>query len=105
MNKLLGDIVKVTPSSKVVGDCAIFMIQNNLDKNNILERGKVLDFPASVVNFFAGGLGQPYGGFPKKLQEVVLKGKKPITVRPSILRPLSLSWNKKSDAKQVKKKS
>ena len=85
VNKLLGDIVKVTPSSKVVGDCAIFMIQNNLDKNNILERGKVLDFPASVVNFFAGGLGQPYGGFPKKLQEVVLKGKKPITVRPGSL--------------------
>ena len=85
VNNLLGDIVKVTPSSKVVGDCAIFMIQNNLDKNNILERGKVLDFPASVVNFFAGGLGQPYGGFPKKLQEVVLKGKTPITVRPGSL--------------------
>ncbi|SEM57700.1 pyruvate carboxylase [Ligilactobacillus sp. WC1T17] len=85
VNKLLGNIIKVTPSSKVVGDMAIFMIQNNLDADNILERGKVLDFPDSVVNFFYGGLGQPYGGFPKDLQKVVLKDKKPITVRPGSL--------------------
>ena len=85
VNKLLGDIIKVTPSSKVVGDFAIFMIQNNLDEKSIFERGKTLDFPKSVVDFFAGDLGQPVGGFPKKLQELVLKGKKPITVRPGSL--------------------
>lgn len=85
VNQLLGDIVKVTPSSKVVGDLAIFMIQNNLTKDNILERGKSLDFPQSVVDFFAGDLGQPYGGFPTDLQKVVLKDKKPITVRPGSL--------------------
>ena len=85
VNRLLGDIVKVTPSSKVVGDLAIFMIQNNLTADNILERGKTLDFPESVVNFFAGDLGQPYGGFPKELQAVVLKGQKAITVRPGSL--------------------
>ncbi|MSE08283.1 pyruvate carboxylase, partial [Lactobacillus salivarius] len=85
VNKLLGNIIKVTPSSKVVGDFAIFMIQNNLDEKSIFERGKTLDFPKSVVDFFAGDLGQPVGGFPKKLQELVLKGKKPITVRPGSL--------------------
>ena len=61
------------------------MIQNNLTADNILERGKTLDFPESVVNFFAGDLGQPYGGFPKELQAVVLKGQKAITVRPGSL--------------------
>lgn len=85
VNELLGDIVKVTPSSKVVGDFAIFMIQNDLNKDNVLQRGKLLDFPESVVAFFAGDLGQPVGGFPIDLQKVVLKDKKPITVRPGSL--------------------
>lgn len=85
VNKMLGDIIKVTPSSKVVGDFAIFMIQNKLTPEDILNSKKSLDFPDSVVNFFAGDLGQPVGGFPKKLQKIVLKGKKPITVRPGSL--------------------
>lgn len=82
VNQLLGNIIKVNPSSKVVGDMAIFMIQNQLDKDNILTKGKNIDFPDSVVNFFAGDLGQPYGGFPADLQKVVLKDHPAITVRP-----------------------
>lgn len=102
VNDLLGDIVKVTPSSKVVGDLAIFMIQNHLTKDNILARGKTLDFPESVVNFFAGDLGQPYGGFPKDLQKVVLKDKKAITVRPgSLAQPVDFAEEKKQLAKKI----
>ncbi|NLT95272.1 MAG: pyruvate carboxylase, partial [Clostridia bacterium] len=86
-NEILGDIVKVTPSSKVVGDLAIFMVQNNLTKENIVEKGKALTFPDSVVTYFKGLMGQPMGGFPKDLQEVVLKGEKPITCRPGQLLP------------------
>lgn len=85
VNQLLGDIVKVTPSSKVVGDFAIFMIKNQLTSTDIFERGEQIDFPQSVVDFFAGDLGQPVGGFPKQLQEIVLKGKEAIKVRPGSL--------------------
>lgn len=86
-NQLLGDIVKVTPSSKVNGDLAIFMVQNGLDADNIYTKGKDLAFPASVVDFFRGMIGQPAGGFNKRLQRIVLKGQKPITVRPGALLP------------------
>lgn len=86
-NHLLGNIVKVTPSSKVVGDFAIFMFKNGLTKDNILKEGKNLSYPDSVVEYFEGMIGQPEGGFPKELQEIVLKGKKPITVRPGSLLP------------------
>ena len=86
-NQLLGNIVKVTPSSKVVGDFAIFMFKNNLTKENILTAGKDLSYPDSVVEYFQGMIGQPEGGFPEELQKIVLKGKKPITVRPGSLLP------------------
>lgn len=82
VNGLFGDIVKVTPSSKAVGDMAIFMVQNGLDKDNLFEKAKNLNFPDSVVAFFKGMMGQPLGGFPEKLQELVLKGEMPLTVRP-----------------------
>ncbi|PLT34335.1 pyruvate carboxylase [Bacillus sp. V5-8f] len=85
VNALFGDIVKVTPSSKVVGDMALFMVQNDLDEESVLTKGKSIDFPDSVIELFEGYLGQPYGGFPKELQEVVLKGRTPITVRPGEL--------------------
>ena len=85
VNEMLGDIIKVTPSSKVVGDLAIFMIQNELTPENVVEKGKSIDFPDSAVSYFEGMIGQPEGGFPKDLQEVVLKGKKPITCRPGEL--------------------
>lgn len=84
-NELFGDIVKVTPSSKSVGDMAIFMIQNELTIENIYEKGKNLAFPDSVVDFFMGMLGQPEGGFNTRLQEIVLKGQEPLTVRPGEL--------------------
>ena len=85
VNTMLGDIVKVTPSSKAVGDMAIFMVQNELTPENILEKGKSLDFPDSIVSFFEGMMGQPEGGFPVELQKVVLKDRKPITCRPGEL--------------------
>jgi pyruvate carboxylase len=87
VNDMLGDLVKVTPSSKVVGDLAIFMVQNNLTPDNIVERGKALAFPDSVVSYFKGMMGQPAWGFPEDLQKVVLKGEKPITCRPGELLP------------------
>ncbi|WP_068556203.1 pyruvate carboxylase [Thermotalea metallivorans] len=84
-NEMLGDIVKVTPTSKVVGDLAIFMVQNELTPENICEKAKDMAFPDSVVDYFKGLMGQPMGGFPEELQKVVLKGEKPITCRPGEL--------------------
>lgn len=85
VNKILGDIVKVTPTSKVVGDLAIFMVQNDLDSENIYIKGKDMAFPDSVVSYFKGMMGQPMGGFPEELQKLVLKGEKAITCRPGEL--------------------
>ena len=87
VNDMLGDLVKVTPSSKVVGDLAIFMVQNDLTPENIVEKGKNLSFPDSVVSYFKGMMGQPAWGFPEDIQKVVLKGEKPITCRPGELLP------------------
>lgn len=87
VNEMLGDIVKVTPSSKAVGDMAIFMVQNDLTPENIYEKAKDIDFPDSIVSFFEGMMGQPVGGFPEKLQKLVLHGKEPITCRPGELLP------------------
>lgn len=85
VNQMLGDIVKVTPSSKMVGDLAIFMVQNDLTPENIVERGAGLAFPDSVVSYFKGMMGQPTWGFPEDIQKVVLKGEEPITCRPGDL--------------------
>ncbi|MEM6319916.1 MAG: pyruvate carboxylase [Bacteroidota bacterium] len=82
-NELFGGIVKVTPSSKVVGDMAMFMTANNLTKEDVLEKGDKLAFPDSVKNLMRGNLGQIKGGFPKKIQELVLKGEKPFTDKPN----------------------
>ncbi len=82
VNRLFGDIIKVTPSSKVVGDMALFLVANNLTPDDILDPNRELAFPESVVEFFEGRLGQPPGGFPPALQERVLKGRKPLTDRP-----------------------
>ena len=81
-NDLLGNIVKVTPTSKAVGDLAIFMFKNGLTKGNILTAGAGLSYPDSVVSYFQGMMGQPYGGFPKELQKIVLKDIEPLTDRP-----------------------
>ena len=99
VNEILGDIVKVTPSSKMVGDLAIFMVQNGLDKDNIVERAAQLNFPDSSISYFKGMMGQPLGGFPEDLQKAVLKGEKPITCRPGeLLEPIDLEEVKKKVA-------
>ena len=77
VNMMFGDIIKVTPSSKVVGDMALFMVQNNLTEEDIYDHGDTIDFPLSVVNFFDGKLGIPYGGFPEDLQKIILRGREP----------------------------
>jgi pyruvate carboxylase len=73
-NRLLGDLIKVTPSSKVVGDLAQFMVQNDLDEEQVLAQAETLSFPRSVVEFFQGYLGQPHGGFPEPLRSQVVRG-------------------------------
>lgn len=101
VNQMLGDIVKVTPSSKMVGDMAIFMTQNDLTPENIVERGESLAFPDSAVSYFSGMMGQPAFGFPKDLQRVVLKGKEPITCRPGeLLEPVDFK-EKEAELKKL----
>ncbi len=82
VNQMFGDIVKVTPSSKVVGDMALAMVSSGLTRADVEDPNREVAFPDSVVGFFAGDLGQPPGGFPKALQKKVLKGKKALTDRP-----------------------
>lgn len=90
VNELFGDIVKVTPSSKVVGDMALFMVTNNLTKEDIWKKGHMLSFPESVVSLFKGDIGQPVGGFDPELQKIILKDIKPYTDRPNEhLRPVN----------------
>ncbi|XP_038212521.1 pyruvate carboxylase, mitochondrial isoform X2 [Zerene cesonia] len=81
-NLLLGDIIKVTPSSKVVGDLAQFMVQNKLTAEEIHARAEELSFPKSVVEFFQGAIGIPYGGFPEPLRSKILKDMPRIEGRP-----------------------
>ena len=83
VNKLLGDIVKVTPSSKVVGDMALFMTANDLTAEDVLDENRNLSFPASLKGFLKGELGIPHGGFPEKLQRIVLKGEQPLQGKPN----------------------
>ena len=91
VNQLFGDIVKVTPSSKIVGDMALYMIANDLSKEDVLDPKKEISFPASVIEFFKGEIGIPQGGFPKELQKKVLGDTKPLTKRPGeILEPVDL---------------
>jgi len=87
VNQLFGDIIKVTPTSKVVGDMALFMVANNLTPQAVLEGTRELAFPDSVVEFFEGRLGQPPGGFPKALQKRVLRDRKPLRGRPGATLP------------------
>jgi len=85
VNLLFGDLVKVTPSSKIVGDMAMFLVKNNLQPEDVFAEGSDLAFPESVVGFFKGMIGQPYQGFPQELQKIILKGAEPITCRPGEL--------------------
>jgi pyruvate carboxylase len=91
VNELFGDIIKVTPSSKVVGDMALFMVTSGLSAEDVLDPDREVDFPASVVGLFRGDLGQAHGGFPEMLQRKVLKGDEPLADRPgATMAPLDL---------------
>ncbi len=95
VNDMFGDLVKVTPSSKIVGDMAMFMIQNHLEPEDVFNRGDELTFPQGVIDFFKGMIGQPYGGFPEKLQKIILKGEVPLTCRPGeLLEPVDFGLRK-----------
>ena len=83
-NDLLGDIVKVTPTSKVVGDLAQFMVSNNLTYQETLDKADQLDFPSSVLEFFEGLMGQPYGGFPEPLRSKALRNRRKMDKRPGL---------------------
>lgn len=98
VNQLFGDIIKVTPTSKVVGDLALFMVTNHLSPADLLDPKREVAFPASVVELFDGRLGQPYGGFPKDLQKIVLRGRTPLTKRPGAVLP-------KTDFEAVRKEA
>jgi pyruvate carboxylase len=87
VNELFGDIVKVTPTSKAVGDMALLMVTSGLTKETVLDPQIEVAFPESVVQFFRGDLGQPEGGFPEELQCKVLKGARPMTERPGARLP------------------
>lgn len=88
-NKLCGDIIKVTPSSKVVGDFAQWMTSNNFTAQDVIDKAETLDFPSSVVEFFQGYLGQPVGGFPEPLRSHIIRNKPKIDGRPgATLEPL-----------------
>ncbi|MCD6528003.1 MAG: pyruvate carboxylase [Desulfuromonas sp.] len=102
VNHMFGDLVKVTPSSKIVGDMSMFMVQNNLEPQDVMERGHELTFPQGVVDFFKGMLGQPYGGFPKELQKIILKDEQPFTHRPGeFLEPVDFAAKKVELEKKV----
>jgi pyruvate carboxylase len=87
VNKLFGDIVKVTPSSKAVGDMALFLITNNLTVDDVLDPKRELSYPESVVDLISGKMGQPPGGFPAEVQARVLRGQPPLTDRPGATMP------------------
>ncbi|EOD49291.1 putative pyruvate carboxylase protein [Neofusicoccum parvum UCRNP2] len=90
-NDILGDIVKVTPTSKVVGDLAQFMVSNALSYDDVLNKAEQLDFPSSVLEFFEGLMGQPYGGFPEPLRTHALRERRKMDKRPGLyLEPVNL---------------
>ncbi|KAK5045280.1 hypothetical protein LTR84_009386 [Exophiala bonariae] len=100
-NKLLGDIVKVTPTSKTVGDLAQFMVSNKLSAEDVVAKADTLDFPESVLEFFEGYIGQPYGGFPEPLRTKALRGRRKMDKRPGLyLEPIDFD----AVRKEVKEK-
>ena len=104
VNQLFGDIIKVTPSSKVVGDMAQYLISNGYNTTDVMEKGETMSFPDSVKSFFRGDLGQPVGGFPKELQKIILKDEKPYNERPNAhLEPIDFDKELASFKRKFKK--
>jgi pyruvate carboxylase len=102
VNQLFGDIVKVTPTSKVVGDMALFMVANDLTPEDVKDPDKEIAFPESVISLFKGELGFPADGFPKDLEQKILKGGKPLEGRPGAnLPPADLAKVKEEAEKAV----
>ncbi|KAJ9164780.1 Pyruvate carboxylase [Coniochaeta hoffmannii] len=100
-NDLLGDIVKVTPTSKVVGDLAQFMVSNKLTADDVKARAGELDFPGSVLDFFEGLIGQPFGGFPEPLRTNALRGRRKLSDRPGLhLEPVDFGKVKRELARK-----
>ncbi len=99
VNLMFGDIVKVTPTSKAVGDMALFMVANDLSVDDVLDSKRDTAFPASVIDLMAGRMGQPVGGFPKKVQRQILRGEKPLRGRPGASLPAA---DMKATAAQLK---
>jgi len=102
VNRMFGDIIKVTPTSKVVGDMALAMVTRGLTPDDVLDPEKDIAFPDSVIGFFKGEIGQPYGGFPEALQRKVLDGAHPVTVRPgAVMEPVDLDKARADVGKQL----
>ena len=101
VNRMFGDIVKVTPTSKVVGDMALFMVSSGVTPEDVMDPGKDIAFPESVIALFRGDVGQPKGGWPEALQAKILKGETPITDRPGAhLPPVDFS-SARADAEKA----
>lgn len=102
VNQMFGDIVKVTPSSKVVGDMALMMVSQGLTRAEVEDPAKDVAFPDSVIDMLSGNLGQPAGGFPAGIVNKVLKGKKPSTARPGAnMKPADLETIRAEASKQL----
>ena len=101
-NQMFGDIVKVTPSSKVVGDMALMMVAQGLTRNQVEDPDIEVVFPDSVVDMLKGNLGQPHGGWPPAIQKKVLKGEKPSTARPGAgMEPVDLEATRAKVSKEL----
>ncbi len=105
VNQMFGDIVKVTPSSKVVGDMALMMVSQGLTREDVEHPDKDVAFPDSVIDMMKGNLGQPPGGWPKALQKKILKGEKPLKDRAGAsMEPVDLETLRKDVSKQMEGK-
>lgn len=105
VNELFGDIVKVTPTSKAVGDMALFLVANEMSAKDILTSDKQLAFPASVLDLIGGRMGQPPGGFPAEVSRVILAGEEPLSVRPGSTMPPADLDDAKAKAAEMTKES
>jgi pyruvate carboxylase len=105
VNHMFGDIIKVTPTSKVVGDMTLMMVTSGLSPEDVMNPDREIGFPESAVQLFGGQMGQAYGGFPEELQKKILKGRKPLTKRPGeVLPPVDLNQTRDDAESKVGRK-